>query len=102
MPLLQRGELLERQRVDLAEHGQLALGGLEPLAAAAPGRRAPARPSWGTPSASATSTGTGWSGPYSATSASSVEAELLEGPLLELLQAHPLLGAGHLVAVDAG
>ena len=28
-----------------------------------------------------------------------VEAELLEGPLLQLLDAHPLLGAGHLVAV---
>ncbi len=29
-----------------------------------------------------------------------VEAELLERPLLELLDPHPLLGAGHLVAVD--
>ena len=29
-----------------------------------------------------------------------LEAELLEGPLLELLDAHLLLGAGHLVAVD--
>ena len=31
MPLLHRGELLERQRVDLAQHGEVALGGLEPL-----------------------------------------------------------------------
>ena len=29
-----------------------------------------------------------------------VEAELLERALLELLDPHPLLGAGHLVAVD--
>ena len=46
-------------------------------------------------------TGTGRCGPKSATRASSVEPELLQRPLLELLEPHPLLGAGHLVAVDA-
>ena len=29
-----------------------------------------------------------------------IEPELLQRPLLELLDPHPLLGAGHLVAVD--
>ena len=50
-------------------------------------------------SGSLRSNGTSWSGPYSATSAVGVEAELLERALLELLDPHPLLGAGHLVAV---
>ena len=111
MPLLQRAELLQRQRVDRAEHRQRALGGAQPLLLLLADERArsPAPRSVGLGGAplvgarrpgSLRSTGTGWSGPYSATSASRVEAELLERALLELLDPHLLLGAGHLVAVD--
>ena len=111
VPLLQRAELLERERVHRAEHRQLALGGAQPLLLLLADERrrlrlgGPSDPSDSagsgcSPSGSLWSTGTGWSGPYSATRHVAVDAELLERALLELLDPHLLLGAGHLVAVD--
>ena len=95
-------ELLERQRVDPAEHRQRALGGAQPLLLLLADERHRVR-QLGRPLGPrrhrSRPDGTSWSGPYSATSAVGVEAELLERALLELLDAHPLLGAGHLVAV---
>ena len=43
--------------------------------------------------------GISWSRPVVGDQPVGVEAELVERPLLELLDPHPLLGAGHLVAV---
>ena len=97
VPLLHGVELLERERVDPAEHRQLALGGLEPLLLLlaherhrlgrllALGHLAAERHQG--------------LGAVVGDQAVDVHAELLERALLELLDAHPLLGAGHLVAV---
>ena len=98
MPLLHRGELLERQRVDPAEHRQRALGGAQPLLLLLADVRR-----WGRASSSPSSRLAAGRhelvGAVVGDQAVGVEAELLERALLELLDAHPLLGAGHLVAV---
>ena len=100
MPLLQRGELLERQRVDLAEQGERALGGAQPLLPAPRGRTAPARARSARPLVRRRRlNGHELVGAVVGDQGVGVEAELLERALLELLDAHPLLGAGHLVAV---
>ena len=101
MALLERRELLERQRVDPAE--------------GAPARARPVRSRFSCSSrtkgagsgCSASGSGArarrraarGWSGPNSVDEHVGVDAELLDGLGLELLDAQPLLGAGDLVAV---
>ena len=97
MPLLERGELLQRQRVDLAEHGQRALGGRSRLALLL----AVVRRGVGRRLAVGDLAGEGHElvGAVVGDQRVLVETELLQGPLGELLDAHALLGAGHLVAV---
>ena len=93
MPLLQRRELLQRQRVDLAELGQLPLGGLGPLLLLRPDVGHGRRPPWATGTAS---------GPYSAISGSASTPNSSSARCSELLEAQPLLGAGDLAAVRPG
>ena len=103
--LLQRGELLERERVDLAQHRERPLGRAQPLLLL--------RPDEG--HCFGTSLGRGvvllaldgrrrrdqLIGTVVGDERLDVHPELLESPLSELLQAHALLGAGHFVAVNA-
>ena len=98
MPLLEGRELLERQRVDPAELGQRALGGAQPLGLLLAVERRPARGS-PPPRPPRPLNGDQLVGAVVGDQGLGVEAELLERALLELLDAHPLLGAGHLVAV---
>ena len=97
VPLLQRGELLQRQRVDPPERRE------PPLAAAQPLLLGLAHVGLGLAGSSLPSArvgwGTSWCGPNSSTSVGGVDAELLDGARLELLDAQPLLGPRHLVAV---
>ena len=100
MPLLQRGELLQRERVDLAEHGQGPLGRPQPLLLLlADVRHRLGRASSPSATVAARRDGTGLVGAVLGDQRVGVEPELVERALLELLDAHPLLGAGHLVAV---
>ena len=96
MPLLHRGELLQRERVDLAEHAQRPLGRAQPLLLLLADERDGLRER-------AVLVRGGRRdqlvGAVVGHQAVGVEAELLERALLELLDPHPLLGAGHLVAV---
>ena len=100
MPLLERGELLERERVDLAEHRQRALGGAEPLLLLlADVRRRLRAPSSAFGRPRRLDRRHEVVGAVVRDQRVGVEPELLQRALLELLDAHPLLGAGHLVAV---
>ena len=112
MPLLQRAELLQRQRVDGAEHRQLALGRAQPLLLllADERHRLGLGRSVGPVGPSAQRLGLltvgqlvvdgdRLVGAVVGDQHVGVEAELLERALLELLDPHLLLGAGHLVAV---
>ena len=107
--LLQRRELLQRQRVDLAQHRQRPLGGLEPLdlLLADEGDRL------GGLLLDVGALGVARGallalhrhqlvGAVVGDEGVGLEPQLLEGAVLELLEAHPLLGAGHLVAVHRG
>ena len=98
MPLLHRRELLERQRVDLAEHAPAPARRCAAASPAPRGRTASARASR-SPSADLAGERDELVGAVVGDQRLGVEAELLERPLLELLDPHPLLGAGHLVAV---
>ena len=103
VPLLQRRELLQRQRVDLAEGGQVALGLRRPALLHAPGRRAPG-PARGSPAASAAATCCGRrrhrrGRPVLGEQRGQVDAVLLGRAALQRLDPVPLLGAGDLVAV---
>ena len=71
MPLLQRRELLQRQRVDPAEQGQRPLGAAQPLLLLGADVRRRVRLDLAAPRpAPAATAGTSWCGPYSATRAS--------------------------------
>ena len=100
VPLLQGRELLEGQRVDPAELGQRALGGAQPLGLLLAVEGRPAR-ACSSPSATSPVNGHQLVGAVVGDQAVGVEAELVERPLLQLLDAHPLLGPRHLVAVHA-
>ncbi len=67
VPLFERGELLERQRVDLAKLVKLALGLVGPMLLRRPGQTV-------APAGHHQPAGTGTSGPYSPTSASTSTA----------------------------
>ena len=99
VPLLEGGELLEGERVDAPERVQLALGLAQPLLL----RLAHERDGLGLRRVGVGigvgHGGTSWCGPNSSTRSAGVDAELLDRLGLELLDAQPLLGAGHLVAV---
>ncbi len=98
MPLLHGRELLERERVDPAQHRERPLGRAQPLLLLL----ADERRGLGRLRALLDLAGEGDElvGAVLGDQAVGVQAELVERPLLELLDPHPLLGAGHLVAVD--
>ena len=102
MALLERRELLQRQRVDPAEQGQRPLGAAEPLLllGADVRRRGPARPRAPRPGPAATAAPAGAARTPS-TRASGSTPSSSSGPLLQRLDPQPLLGAGDLVAVHA-
>ena len=98
MPLLHRGVLLQRQRVDLAEHRQGPLAGPQPLLLLLAHERCGRGGLL--PLGNLAEVRHQRLGSVVPHERVGVEAELLEGPLLQLLDPHPLLGPGHLVAVD--
>ena len=99
MPLLERGELLQREGVDPAE--------LASARSAERSRLACSSRAYGTGSGACSPSATSpvkaadeLVGPVVGDQCLHVEPELVERALLELLDPHALLGPGHLVAVD--
>ena len=101
VPLLERGELLERQRVDLAEHGQRSLGLRRRLLCSSRSYgRGLGRPSRPRRTHRFRLNGTSFVGAVLGDQGVLVETELLEGALGRLPRCCLLLlGAHHLVAV---
>ncbi len=108
MAFLQRGELLQRERVDLAEQGEVALGAGGALLLGGTVERARLR---GDDLLAAVlgllvlgdldrSRRSGLVGAVLGDQRLDLDAVLVDGTLLELFDAQPLLGAHHLIAVD--
>ncbi len=103
MPLLERGELLERERVDLAEQREGALGGAHPLLLLA--AHVGIGLGLGRLGVDLVARGRGRGrhedvGAVLLGERLGVDPEVLHRLGLERLDPQPLLGAGHLVAVD--
>ena len=99
VPLLQRRELLQRERVDLAEHRHRPLGAAQPLGLLLAVVRDSARPARSLLASRPSDRRHELVGAVLGDQGFDLEAELLQRPRLQRLHPQAQLGAGHLVLV---